>query len=203
MNMKTATSAPNGNHCNGALLLALTQSPHLRDWMCLFHRATGLAIRLESPDLQLLPDAACVHEYRFCGDAGVKGSSVCDRTRRALHAKLQTDLAPQQVVCDTGFTEVAVPLVVKGRHVATFMVGQSFAKKPSAASWDRLLTTIPTDVNRKKVTALRQAYFSGAVVPEETLELLVKMVSLHAQRLAGHIQPAKKPARKKRATSVR
>lgn len=204
MNTKNATSVSSGSHSNGALLLALTQSPHLRDWMGLFHRATGLAIRLESPDLQLLANSDCTHEHPFCGDAGVKGSSLCDQTRRTLHAKLVATLTPQRVTCSTGMTEVAVPLVVEGRHVATFLIGQSFAQKPDARSWSQLLTSIPADVNRRRVTSLRRTYLNGQVVPEDTLELLTQMVLLHAQRLARHIQPAKTTRpRKKRATSAR
>lgn len=174
-------------------LLALMNDDSLREWMGLFHRATGLAIRLLPPGLDFRPTTRCGHEHEFCERAGVKGSAVCDKTRGALRRKLAAKLVPHQIVCDTGMAEVAVPIVVGEKHVGTFLVGQAFLKKPDARSWARLAASMSDAKSKKRLQPLRAAYLNGGVVPDETLNLLIHMVTLHSHRLAGKVSNGKKP----------
>ena len=197
--MKTTSSALNEQNMDGIALLALMDDADLHQWMGLFHRATGLAIRLLPVGLDFSRGTMCGHEHGFCRDAGVKGSAVCCKTRRSLNKKLAAKLVPQQVVCDTGMTEVAVPVTVSGRHVGTFLVGQTFLKKPSVSSWSRLAATVAA-ADKKRLMPLRNAYLNGGVIPDDTLDLLVRMVSLHAKRLEGMIEPPKKSRKKAKST---
>jgi ligand-binding sensor protein len=184
------------------VLLTFGQDARLREWMGLFHRATGLAIRLVPRDLDLSRGKTCGHEHQFCCDSGLKGSAVCCETREALQRKLQTKLVPQRVVCGTGFTEVAVPVVVDGKHVSTFLVGQAFNQKPDTKSWARLASLLTDETDKKRLASLRKAYLSGNVLPEEVLKSLVHMVSLQARRLVGNLRPAPRASRsRKNATS--
>ena len=183
-------------------MLALTQDIEVQEWMGLFHRATGLAIRLLPADLTLSASESCGHEHHFCREAGVKGSATCAKTRRILRTKLSAKLAPQQVICGTGMTEVAVPVVVGKRHVGTFLVGQTFLRKPDAQSWQRL-TAAAEDVDDSRLRALRSAYLSGYVIPDDTLNVLVQMVALHAQRLTRELHPVKPVARRKKSRTAK
>jgi ligand-binding sensor protein len=171
--------------------------------MGLFHRATGLAIRLVPNDLDIVGAHACGHEHSFCTDSGLKGSSVCCETRDVLRKKLQTKLVPQRVVCGTGLTEVAIPVVVDGKHVTTFLVGQSFSTKPDAKSWSRLASFLDDEADKKRLARLRKAYLGGQVLPEEILKTLVHMVSLHARRLIGDLRPATSASRTGKKRSVK
>jgi ligand-binding sensor protein len=176
-------------------LLTLGQDGRLQRWMGLFHRATGLAIRLVPRDLELSDKKVCGHEHSFCCESGFKGSTVCSETRGVLRQKLQSELVPHRVVCGTGMTEVAVPIVVDGKHVTTLLVGQSFNQKPDVRSWDRLALLLTDPADKKRLVTLRKAYLGGQVLPEEILKTLVHMVSLHARRLVGGLRP---PARRSR-----
>jgi ligand-binding sensor protein len=191
-----STTSTVKNFAGDSLLLTLGQDAKLLRWMGLFHRATGLAIRLVPRDLDMAKGPACGHEHSFCCDSGLKGSSVCCETRDVLRKKLQTKLIPQRVVCGTGLTEVAVPVVVDGKHVTTFLVGQAFDQRPDAKSWARLESLLTDEAEKKRLTKLRKAYLRGQVLPEEILKTLVHMVSLHARRLVSDLRP---PARRPRA----
>lgn len=200
--MSTTSSVRNA--AQESALLTLGQDDKVLRWMGLFHRATGLAIRLVPSNLDLMDAHACGHEHSFCCVSGLKGSSVCSETREVLRKKLQTNLVPQRVVCETGFTEVAVPVVVDGKHVTTFLIGQAFSQRPDAKSWARLASLLTDDREKKRLARLRKAYLSGQVLPEEILKTLVHMVSLHARRLVDDLRPAaKKSPRSKRKISVR
>ena len=185
-----------------AALWALTDDDQVRDWMGLFHRATGLAIRLLPANLALSPAEPCGHEHPFCGAAGVKGSTTCNKTRRELHTKLCERLTPQQIVCGTGMTEVAVPVVVDDRHVGTFLVGQAFLTKPDARSWQRLAASA-SDVDQERLRSLRSAYLNGCVVPDDTLQVLVQMVSLQAHRLTRQFQSKQNKRRRQKSRSAK
>jgi hypothetical protein len=166
--------------------------------MGIFHRATGLAIRLVSPELEIDSANTCGHENRFCGDAGVKGSRICCRTREMLQSKLRSRLAPQRVVCGTGLTEIAVPVTIGGRHCATFLVGQVFCQKPDARSWARLTALVGEDGGKERLARLRRAYLAGSVLPEEILNPLVGMVSLHLCRIVNDLRQGEAARRSKR-----
>jgi ligand-binding sensor protein len=194
-------SSPSKNDVGESALLTLGQDAKVIRWMGLFHRATGLAIRLVSRDMDFSAGHTCGHEHRFCSESGLKGSSVCCDTREELRKKLQTKLAPQRVVCGTGLTEVAIPVVVDGKHVTTFLVGQAFHQKPDAKSWERLESLLTDASEKKRLAQLRKAYLSGQVLPEEVLKTLVHMVSLHARRLVGDLRPAPKAARSRKKVS--
>ena len=204
--MKTASAATAKRNHAPAVLSTLQRDARIREWMGLFHRATGLAIRLVSPDLQLSEMNASGHEHRFCHEAGVRGSEVCCQTRQALVQKLRGNMAPQMVVCGTGLAEVAVPLVVDGRHLATFLVGQVFGEKPDAASWARLRALMGNGTDPKRLAQLRTAYLNGQVLPKDTMNPLIHMVSLHGRRLMDGLKPAPavaQPKAKRPAKPVR
>jgi ligand-binding sensor protein len=184
-----------------AALSTLRRDPRVREWMSIFHRATGLAIRLVAPDLEIDSAKICGHENRFCSDAGVKGSRICCRTREMLQRKLRSRLVPQRVVCGTGLTEAAIPVAMGGRHYATFLVGQVFSKKPDARSWARLTAHVGGDGDKQRLARLRQAYLSGNVVSNDILTPLVHTVSLHVCRIVNDLwreEAAQRSRRKRR-----
>jgi len=184
-----------------AALSTLRRDPRVREWMSIFHRATGLAIRLVAPDMEIDSAKTCGHENRFCGDAGVKGSRICCRTRDVLQRKLRSRLVPQRVVCGTGLTEVAIPVAIHGRHCATFLVGQVFCKKPDARSWARLTALVGEDGEKQRLARLRQAYLDGYVVSDEILTPLIHTVSLHVCRIVNDLwreEAAQRSRRKRR-----
>jgi hypothetical protein len=172
--------------------------------MSIFHRATGLAIRLVAPDLNIESAHTCGHENRFCGDAGVKGSVICCQTRELLKRKLRSQLAPQRVVCGTGLTEVAVPVTVGGRHCATVLVGQVFCRKPDARSWARLTTLVGEDGgDQDRLARLRRAYLDGNVLPDDILKPLVDMVSLQVCRIVNALRQEEAAHRTKRTRRLK
>ncbi len=186
--MNTVSIATNRRKRESAVLSTLRRDPQVGEWMSIFHRATGLGIRLVAPDLKIESANTCGHQNRFCGDAGVKGSRICCRTREILQRRLRSRLVPQRVVCGTGLTEVAVPVAVGGRHCATFLVGQVFSKKPDARSWARLTALVGDNGNKDRLARLRQAYFAGHVLPDDILTPLVHTISLHVCRIVNDLR---------------
>ena len=202
--MNTVSSRTRRLKSESAPLSMLRRDPRVRGWMSTFHRATGLAIRLVAPNLEIDSLRTCGHEHRFCRDAGMKGSRVCCQTREMLLRKLRSRLAPHRVVCGTGLTEVAVPVAMGGRHCATFLVGQVFCKKPDARSWARLTALVGDDSDKGRLDRLRRAYLAGDVLPDEILKPLVHMVSLQTCRIVNDLRQkdaAQRPRRRRLRTT--
>lgn len=123
---------------NGVIYGALARSRQLRDFKRGFRDATRLS-------LKLVPKGAAGHYVHgannsFCALMATTSAScaVCIEVRNELERRLERKLAPQKVCCFAGMVDLAVPVVVSGRHVATLLGGQVFRKRPGPAQFERL-----------------------------------------------------------------
>jgi len=92
---------------------------------------------------------------------------------------------------------VAVPVKVKGLHIATFLSGQVLRREPSQRDFALVMKMLGDGLNANSVRKARQAYFATPVVTAERFQSIVKLLALFAQQLgetASHQAMAPAPA---------
>ena len=181
------STAPDNNSSVRSLAFNdLIRLPVIAFYEAAFSKATGVPLKVVAPDE---PDQRLcfgLQENAFC--ALVTGTPAgCDACREA-QARLQRTVArnlnPQQISCFAGLTDVAVPVLVGGRHVATLMSGQVFRREPTERDF-RLITTMLT--NRPEgdwEKRARAAYFATPVVTADRFQAIIQLLNVFAQYLA-------------------
>jgi AraC-like DNA-binding protein len=170
---------------SAAVYNALAGSKLLRDIEGSFRDATGLSLKLlRSDDSLLLPPRQ--QENPFCRIMATNASTcaACLRVQRELQRRLHHKLSPHQVCCFAGMTDLAVPVVVGGEHVATLLGGQVFPQKPRRQQFDRVVRQMREGGMRNGVKRLERAYFKTPVVSQKKIEAATRLLSVLATQLA-------------------
>jgi AraC-like DNA-binding protein len=171
---------------SSAVYNALTRSNLLRDVERAFRDATGLSLKLvrsgELP-LRLAPGR---HENAFCALVATSASAcaACLEVQRQLQCRLGLKLAPQEICCFAGMTELAVPVVVGGEHVATLLGGQVFQQKRERRQFNRVARQLRKWGMDDRLRQIKRAYFRTPVVSEKQFQGAVRLLMMLATQLA-------------------
>lgn len=179
--MKTAPAS-----VSSAVYDALTRSKLLRDVERAFRDATGLSLKLvrsSEPPLRL---ASGRHENTFCALMATSTSAcaACLEVQRELQCRLELKLAPHEICCFAGMTELAVPVVVGGEHVATLLSGQVFQQKPGRRQFNRLARQLRKFGMDDRLRQIKRAYFCTPVVSKKQFQGAVRLLIMLAAQLA-------------------
>lgn len=171
---------------SAAVYNALARSKLLRDVECAFRDATGLSLKLVHGDHAVVPLARARNENPFCAIMATTPAccAACLAVQRELQRRLAHKLSPQQVCCFAGMTDLAVPIVVGGEHLATLMGGQVFQQKPRRRQFDRLLRQLHDWGMRNRAKELERAYFKTPVVSQKKIKGAMRLLSILATQLA-------------------
>jgi AraC-like DNA-binding protein/ligand-binding sensor protein len=169
---------------NAPIYDALANSRLLRDFKRGFRDATRLS-------LKLVPKSA---EARFITDAGnpfcalmmtsAAGCGVCIEVRKKLERRFERKLAPQKVCCFAGMVDVAVPIVIAGKHVATLFGGQVFCQKPGLRQFQRLGRQLQEWGMKAEIRLAKRAYLQTPVVSPREFRGALRLLTLFADQLA-------------------
>lgn len=97
----------------------------LKSLMTLFHQAMGIPLGIVDPDGEIL---VSTKSREFCSCYHLCGANTPDRCRKG-EAFIQARLGEEDYVeyrCDSGLWDVAVPILVDDRHLATLFLGPFF-----------------------------------------------------------------------------
>ena len=154
-----------------------------------FRKATGVPLAVVAPEEPAQRCAMGRSENPFCTlSAGTAvGCAACTEVQARARRAASRQAGPTQVNCYAGLTEVAVPVVVRGRHVATLMSGQVLRREPTQRDFELVLKLIGAGQDGAWETRLRKAYFDTPVVNAERFEAIIQLLSVFAQYLADFI----------------
>jgi AraC-like DNA-binding protein len=107
----------------------------------------------------------------------------CERRAQRSAAK---KLVAQQISCFAGLTDIAVPVVLNGQHVATLMSGQVFRRPPTERDFQMVMKMLQTAEDVAWATKTRQAYFETPVITPDRFEAMVHLLNVFAQYLADY-----------------
>jgi AraC-like DNA-binding protein/ligand-binding sensor protein len=189
---------------NSAVYNALARSSLLRDIERSFRDATGLSLKLIRSNDSIVPTPPRRDENPFCVMMATTASTcaACLRVQRELQRRLDHKLTPQQVCCFAGMTDLAVPVVMGGEHVATLLGGQVFQKKPGRQQFDRVLRQVHEWGMRNGVKKLERAYFETPVVSEKKIKAAMRLLSILATQLGEYANQRLLSARNSEPLSV-
>ena len=132
------------------------------------------------------PDRPARRADGFCAlmATNVGACAACRDVRRELQRRLDRKLAPHRVCCFAGMIELAVPVMVAGRHAATLIAGEVFQKKPNSVQFERLVRRLRAWGMRTGLRDLRRLYSRTPVLSERQLHGATRLLGFFAVELA-------------------
>jgi AraC-like DNA-binding protein len=188
-----------------AVYNALRRSELLRDMERAFRDATGLSLKLVRSGEPPVRLPLGRHENTFCALMATSTSAcaACLEVQHELQCRLGHKLAPKEICCFAGMTELAVPVVVGGEHVATLLGGQVFRQKPGSQQFNRVAWQLRKWGMSDRLRRIKRAYFCTPVVSEKQFQGAVRLLMMLATQLAQSATHYIVAARKYEPPSVR
>lgn len=166
---------------------ALARSQLVREYTEAFYTATGLALWLEPVSGRSKRTTFGRRGNLFCKlvNEATGGCPACLRIQEQLQERLRKKLAFQQISCPMKLTDLAVPVVVGGEHLATLCGGQVFRQRPKRHDFERAAKVLlGWGVSPDDLPALREAYFQARFVADAQFEAMLQLLVLFAENLA-------------------
>jgi AraC-like DNA-binding protein len=187
---------------------ALAQAPLFHRSLVAFQRVTGLTVKVVPATTPGKPIGLGVRENTFCRRVAAQvrgGCPMCHRTQSKLLRQADAKLKPHQICCLAGIIQLAVPVVVSGKHVATLLGGKVRLHPPSIAQFQRLVPRLRQWGVAGSLGPLRRVYLATPCPAAERLRDAVRLLDLLAQLFAKavvHEPPLDPPAEAPLAAQV-
>ena len=167
----------------------LVSLPLLQHYEKAFRKATGVSLKLLPPDEKMRRANLRQSENPFCAIVASTpaGCEACLETQRRIEKSTASELIAQQVYCYAGLTDIAIPVIIAGRHVATLLSGQIFRREPTRRDFEMMMKKIGGFQDKEWKKLARKSYFETPVVPPETLDAVIQLLTVFAQHLADDI----------------
>jgi AraC-like DNA-binding protein/ligand-binding sensor protein len=174
------------NHSVNPLTFAdLSRLPVIAAYEIAFRSATGVSLKLVAPDggtaRRFGPS-----ENGFCATVAGNptGCAACRETEERAQRNVARQLRVQQLSCYAGLTVLACPVVIEGRHVATFLSGQVFRREPTERDFSLVMKMLGPGLTQDWISRARRAYFATPVLDAERFQGVIQLLEVFAQYLA-------------------
>jgi AraC-like DNA-binding protein len=170
--------------CDRSDFEALARSRVFADFAASLRRLTGLPMALNNPevtDTRLPSDRGSANPLCRIIRKTPGGVERCCASDRRHHARAAAMGQSILYTCHAGFIDMAVPIFVAGRHVATISCGQVLTGPPSDAAAKRLrerLRWLPIDD-----AEFLDAYRGAPYLPRAQVRDVMRLLEL----FAGHL----------------
>jgi AraC-like DNA-binding protein len=123
---------------------------------------------------------------RFCriiSDEGRRYAESCGRCDSAAMDRVGQSGRAEIYRCHAGLTDIAVPVISEGKHIATLFAGQVHTEPPSKAGFARIRRQIRhlAYIDQRE---LKDAYWRVPVVSQQDLERTVRILEIFADYIA-------------------
>lgn len=170
----------------GLFFRQLLGSSEFTGFALILKRITGLSMALNTPDVGTT-------QLGLSGDMGnplckmirdtPEGSWRCEGCDRRHHARAGAVGKAKLYTCHAGFLDMAIPIMVQGKHVATISSGQVLSEQPSNAAFHRLcrrLIWLGIPARR-----LRKAYSQAPWMPRDHLTSVMHLLEVFSRQMCG------------------
>ncbi len=166
----------------------LARLPVLQFYEAAFRKATGVPLKIVPPDEPQRRLSFGEAENAFCALIArtPAGCEACREAQARAQRGAAKKLGPQQVFCFAGLTDVAVPVLIEGRHVATLMSGQIFRREPTERDFNMVLHLLQGGQGADWEKKARQAYLDTPVVTAERFQAIIQLLNMFAHYLADY-----------------
>ena len=164
----------------------LARLPVIQFYEAAFRKATGVLLKVVPPGepRQRLNLGEGGNDFCKMAARTPAGCDGCLTTQSRVRRMAREKLTTQQIHCFAGLTEVAVPVVIGGRHVATLMSGLVFRREPTERDFKMVSAMLAQNGEWEKKA--RKAYFETQVVNAERFEAIIQLLNVFAQYLADY-----------------
>lgn len=163
---------------------SLAGSSAFAEFAASLRRLTGLPLSLNTPGVTVsrAPPSGG-HSNPVCEliRSSELGESRCQACDRRFQAQAAATGRARLYTCHAGFLDMAVPLFVDGRHVATISCGQVLPEPPSAAAAGRLRRRLAwLGVGER---AFQAAYRRAPYLPRAHLRDVIRLLEIFGGQL--------------------
>jgi AraC-like DNA-binding protein/ligand-binding sensor protein len=164
----------------------LARLPVIQYYETAFRKVTGMSLKVIPPLESNQRLSFGEFENPFCSlvTKTPMGCNACWAAEKRAERGAGKKLVPEQVSCFAGLTDVAVPVMVNGQHVATLMSGQIFRRPPTERDFQLIFKMLRSEENADWERKTRKAYFETPVVTPDRFEAMVHLLTVFAQYLA-------------------
>ena len=162
----------------------LANSPAFAEFSVILNKLTGLAMAINAPGVTKIHIVTKLRaDSPLCAliQSKPEGESRCRACDRKFHQRAVSLKRPLIYTCHAGLTDMAIPIFVQGKHVATISSGQILPDPPSTARGDKFLKRL--DWLKIPKVRLRKAYFKAPYLPRSEIECVMRLQSLFARQL--------------------
>ena len=164
----------------------LVGSPEFSRFAMILKRLTGLSMALNTPDVGTT-------RIGVSHDKGsplckiirgtVEGARRCEACDQRHHAKAGADGKARLYKCHAGFLDIAIPIMVQGKHVATISSGQVLPEQHSDASFHRMCRRLAwLGIPGRR---LRKAYDRAPWMPRDRLKPVMQLLETFSSQMCG------------------
>jgi len=168
----------------------LTKLPLVRCYQRAFRMVTGMHLHLVPTDPRSKRRTLGSCQNPFC-----RLMARIPRFRRVYctacegavqHSNCDASAAPT-VCCPAGLKVVTSPVVVGGRHVATWIGGRVFSRKPAQSDFKCAARQLAQAGIKDGLRQIEAAFFGTRVIPAGQLLAMRQLLSLFAQHVEQHL----------------
>ena len=166
----------------------LLQLPVIDFYETAFRKATGIPLKVVAPGEPRQRICLGAGENAFCsimGDTPV-GCAACLDLQVRSQRIVSRNRTAQQISCYAGLTEVAVPVMVGGEHIATLMSGRIFRREPTDRDFNLVAAYAREKVDPAWEKRAREAYFATPVITSDRLQAVISLLDVFAKFLADY-----------------
>lgn len=163
---------------------ALAASAVFAEFGASLRRLTGLPLSLNTPGVTTTrPPPSGGHSNPLCEliRKTPRGEARCQACDRRHQARAAAQGRARLYTCHAGFLDMAVPLFVDGRHVATISCGQVLPEPPSPAAARRLQRRLGWLAVSQR--AFQSAYRRAPYLPRAHLRDVIRLLEV----FGGHL----------------
>jgi len=142
----------------------LARLPVIQYYETAFRKVTGMSLKVIPPSESAQRLSFGGFENPFCSlvTRTPVGCNACWEAEKRAERGAGKKLIPEQVSCFAGLTDVAVPVIVNGQHVATLMTGQIFRRPPTERDFQMILKAAQERGERRLGKADPKSIFRNA-----------------------------------------
>lgn len=166
----------------------LARLPVISYYEAAFRKATGVPLKVVPPGEPARRLSFGDGENPLCTllTGTSAGCDACLEIQQRAHRAARKKTAVHQINCFAGLTDVAVPVLAGGNHVATLMSGQVFRREPTERDFRMVVRMLGGGSGADWERKVRKAYFETPVVTAERFEAIIQLLNVFAQYLADY-----------------
>jgi AraC-like DNA-binding protein/ligand-binding sensor protein len=163
----------------------LAKLPIVEKYEEAFCRATGVVLKLVPAGAPPERFAFGSRQNAFCGMlAGNRAAGeACWMSEAEIQRRAGKTLSAQILRCFAGLEFVAAPVIVEGRHLATWIGGQVLCRKPTRGGFKRIAGQLTQWGMLDELRQVKAAFFGSRVVPADQFQAMKQLLTLFAQHL--------------------